>query len=252
MRGIFDFLLLQSGILSLLLWLTVATFIFYWLQKRKLALSLLVFTAIVFCSFSTAWLPRYLAKQLEIKYQPFDPKSIPTGHGKIYIHVLGSGYQSDERLPATAKLGMVSQGRLVEAMRLYYQLDSSILVCSAAGLPGVETQAEVTKKAALLLGADSNRVITLNTPTTTIEEAGALAAAIGTKATVIVVTDALHIPRAIKVFSRQGFSPLAAPTNFRAINGAEGIRLKWWPRLENLEVTDRVLHEYLSSLKAGL
>jgi len=252
MRAITDLLMAQSNILSMLLWLAIATLVFYKLRKRRIAIFLFVFTALVFYAFSTAWLPRYMAKQLEIKYLPFAPETLKKNHGKVYIHLLGSGYQIDKRLPATAELAMVSQGRFVEAMRLYRAIDSSVLVCSAGGPPGTETQASVTKKAALLLGADSSRLITLDTPNTTIEEADALANSIGTTATVIVVTDAVHIPRAMRIFTRRGFSPMAAPTNFRAINGSEGVSIPWWPRLENLETTDRVLHEYFSSLKAAL
>jgi uncharacterized SAM-binding protein YcdF (DUF218 family) len=247
-----DFLMAQSNILSMLVWLAVAAFVFYRFKKKKTAVFFIVLTVVVFYLFSTAWLPRYLVKQLELKYEPLNPALLKNNTGKIYIHLLGSGYQVDKRLPATAELGIVSQARIVEAMRLYNAIDNSVLVCSAGGPPGEETQASVAKKAAILLGADSNRVITLDTPTTTIEEAESLAKAIGTKQTVIVVTDALHIPRAMKVFKRQGFDPIAAPTNFRAINGSEGVSIKWWPRVENLEVTDRLLHEYFASIKAGL
>ncbi len=247
-----DFLVLQSNILSMLIWLALAAFIFYRFRKKKIAVFFAVLTLLVFGLFSTAWFPRYLAMQLELKYPVLDPRILQNASGKTYIHLLGSGYQVDKRLPATAELGIVSQARIVEAMRLYNAIGNSVLVCSAGGPPGTETQASVAKKAAVLLGADSSRVITLDTPNTTIEEAQALAAAIGIQQRVIIVTDGVHMPRAMKVFKRQGFDPIAAPTNFRAFNGSVGVAVKWWPRIENLEVTDRVLHEYFSSLKAGL
>lgn len=204
----------------------------------------------LFYTFSTAWLPRYLAWRLETQYPPLKDAPLVKNSDKIYIHLLGSGYQTDERLPSTAKLGLVAQARFLEAMRLYRKIGNSVLVCSADGPEGKETQAMIAKAAAIDMGADSSRVIALNTPSTTKEEAEDLAKIVGIKANVIVVTDAIHMPRAMKFFKQVGFSPIAAPTNFRALNGSVGVPLKWWPSEENIYITNRVLHEYFASLKA--
>ncbi len=206
---------------------------------------------ILFYLFSTAWLPRYLAYRLETQYPPLKDITALKGKGKVYIHLLGSGYQTDERLPAPAKLAMVAQGRFTVAMQLYTAVDSSILVCSADGPAGMPTQAMIVRDAALALGADSSRVMLLNTPSSTKEEAGDLAKAIGPSATVIVVTDGIHMPRAMRFFKAAGFSPLAAPANFRALNGSTGVSMKWWPTEENIYISNRVLHEYFASLKAA-
>lgn len=189
---------------------------------------------------------------MERQFQPFNPNTLKLHPGKIYIHLLGSGYGFDKRLPATAQLAMVAQGRLIEAIRIYRQLDSSVLVCSGSTLLQLETQAAVVKKAAQLLGVDSSRIITLDTPTTTKEEAAALAQRVGIKASIIIVTDALHMPRAYKFFSQQGFSPIAAPTNFKILEPENNIGLKWWPTIGNIGLTDMVLHEYMGNIKAAL
>ena len=246
-----DFFLAQANIISILVWILLLAFILYRLKKRKAAIGFLIFAAVLFYTFSTAWLPRYLAYRLEIQYPPL--KNIPAikNNEKVYIHLLGSGYQTDQRLPATAKLCLVAQGRFTEAMRLYQEISNSVLVCSADGPQGEETQAMIARAAAVEMGADSSRIITLNTPGTTKEEAEDLAKAVGTKANVIVVTDAIHIPRAMKFFREAGFSPIAAPTNFKALNGSVGVPFKWWPSDENIYITDRVLHEYFASLKAA-
>jgi uncharacterized SAM-binding protein YcdF (DUF218 family) len=207
---------------------------------------------LLFLVFSTGWVPLALASRLEEKYPSFKPASLQGHKGKLYIHILGSGYNVFDNAPATSELCIVAKGRLMEAMRLYRAIDSSILVCSAGGLYGIATQAEVTRQAAILLGADSSRIIKLDTPNSTMEEAVALAGTIEKKSTLIVVTDGIHMPRAIKFFTAQGFSPLAAPTNFRALKGKYDITFKWFPQLEYLELTDRVLHEYFGNLKASL
>jgi uncharacterized SAM-binding protein YcdF (DUF218 family) len=58
------------------------------------------------------------------------------------------------------------------------------------------------------------------------------------------------MPRAMRFFKAVGFSPIAAPTNFRALNGSAGVPIKWCPSEENIYITNRVLHEYFASLKA--
>jgi len=244
------FLIQQTNLISIFTWLILLAFIFYRYKKTKAAKVILIAGFVLFYAFSTAWLPRYLAYKLETQYPPLKDASVFTTKGKVYIHLLGSGYQTDKRLPATAKLALVAQGRFTEAMRLYHQLPNSILVCSADGPPNTETQAAIAKAAALTLGADSNRVIALSTPSTTKEEAQDLAKLVGPGASVIVVTDAIHIPRAMRFFKEAGLSATAAPTSFKAINGSEGVPFKWWPAEENIYIANRVLHEYFASVKA--
>jgi uncharacterized SAM-binding protein YcdF (DUF218 family) len=220
------------------------------LKKGRLAKKLVIAAGVIFILCSTSYLPRFLAKQLESKYTPLDDASIKKAHGKIYIHLLGSGYGADARLPATAQLGTTAQVRLIEAIRIFRQSDSSILVCSGSSVSEPVPQSQVARKAAILLGVDSSRIITLDTPSTTQEEAKVLAEKVDRNSTIIVVTDALHMPRAIKLFSQQGFKPVAAPTNFKVLQTPNELSLNWWPSLGNMSLMDMVLHEYLGNLKS--
>lgn len=246
-----SFFLAQANIISILVWIALLAFVLYRFKKIKAAKFFLITAVVFFYLFSTAWLPRYLAYRLEIQYPPLKDATAFKANKKVYIHLLGSGYQTDKRLAATSKLCLVSQGRFTEAMRLYHEIGNSVLVCSAGGPPGTVTQAVITKEAALALGADSSRIITLDKPTTTKEEAVELVKVIGKTPAVIVVTDAIHMPRAMRLFKEEGLNATAAPTNFKALNGSVGVELKWWPSEENIYITDRVLHEYLASVKAA-
>jgi len=102
------------------------------------------------------------------------------------------------------------------------------------------------------LGVDSNRIITLYTPNTTKEEAVAMAALSGAAARLIIVTGAMHMPRAIKFFTVQGFVPIAGPTNYRIHKESLSYGFKWWPSLNNIGLMNVVLHEYLGNLKEEL
>jgi uncharacterized SAM-binding protein YcdF (DUF218 family) len=246
-----EFFLQQASIISILIWVAVLAFVLYRLKKIKAAKFFLIATAVLFYLFSTAWLPRYLAYRLEKQYPPL--KDIPAfkNNEKVYIHLLGSGYQSDKRLSATSKLSLVAQGRFTEAMRLYHGISNSVLVCSANAPYGGETQAEIARDAALALGADGSRILLLDKPATTKEEAKELVKAVGKGAAVLVVTDAIHMPRAMKLFTKEGLNATAAPTNFKALNGSTDVAVRWWPSEENIYITDRVLHEYFASVKAA-
>ncbi len=242
----------QANVLSLLLLLLILAFIAGRFQKKKLRSGLLVFALLIFLVSSTPYLPCFLATKLEGQYLPFNPASVKDKNERIYIHVLGSGYSLDKRLPANSQVGPAAIGRLAEAIRIFRALPNSIIVCSANGKPGQETQASVTKRAAIVLGADSSRVERLDTPTTTKEEAAALRVQYGNKIKVIIVSDAMHMPRAMKLFQKEGFDVIAAPTNFKVPLGSGQNLFSWWPATVNINLMDIVLHEYLGSLKAGL
>ncbi len=241
------------NILNVLLFLLIASCIFYRLHKRFFARTLLITALVLFLAVSTNYLPHYLAARLEKKYSPLKDVAVTDSKGKLYILVLGSGCSDDKDLPATAQLGLIALGRLAEGIRLYRLADSAAIICSGHSMrPGIETQASVTKRAAISLGMSAKDIITLNTPSTTIEEAEALALIIQKNAHVLLVTDAVHMPRAVNIFNKAGFTNLeAAPTNFKAKDKTQD-NLRWWPAAGNLDLFDRVMHEYLGSLKKVL
>ena len=90
------------------------------------------------------------------------------------------------------------------------------------------------------------------TPSTTKEEAQAFTDKYGKEVQVIVVTNALHMPRAIKTFQEQGLKPIAAPTNFivpKGLNSYNGFTL---PTIQSLRLSEILFQEGLSNLKFSL
>lgn len=247
LKGIFT-------VFNVLVLILIIAFILKRYKKIKAARALFVLSFILFIICSTAYLPQYLAGKLERKYPVYSKNTFPDS-GNILIHVLGSGYNLDKRLPANAQLGWCALGRLAEAIRIHQLLKNSTIVCSANAPetpPGLETQAQVTRRAAIALGVDSNHVATLNTPATTQEEASDLAKQYDTNRALIIVTDAIHMPRAMKLFSKAGFHPVAAPTNYKILEGPIQDKFKWWPSFENMGLMNYVIHEWLGQLKASI
>lgn len=244
----------QVTVLNFLLLLLIAAAILRRLQKRKTAILLTTLSVIFFLLSSTTFLPRHLIRKLESRYQPLPAEVIKGIKGKVFVHVLGSGYSVDKDLPPNIRLGIIANSRLLEAVRIYRLADSAILVGSAsAPADTIETQAQVLKSAAIALGVPDSSIITLNKPTTTWEEATELQKKLGSNLPVIVVTDAMHMPRAMRFFKAAGFKNIyAAPVNYKFTGKSELNIFSCLPSAGNLVLSDKLLHEYFGSLKEGL
>lgn len=62
---------------------------------------------------------------------------------------------------------------------------------------------------------------------------------------VAVVSDAIHLPRALQAFRHYGLTPTAAPTSFFAGPGAGGMLQDWLPSASGLRLSYYALHEHI-------
>ncbi len=242
----------QATVLNGLVFLLIIAFIFRRYQKKRLSNLLNRLTILLFLLSTTGYLPQYLAKGLEKRYIPIQLPLNNSDTGRVLVHILGSGYSLDKRLPANAQIGLPALGRLAEGIRVHRAIKNSIIICSGNSSLGLETQAQVTKRAAIVLGVNSNEIETLNNPSTTQEEAYELGKAFDKKTKLIIVTDAMHMSRAMKIFKTEGFNPIAAPTNFKVSEGPMQERMKWWPSFSNIGLMNYVIHEFLGTIKASI
>lgn len=169
---------------------------------------------LLFLVCSTSYLPKKLVDSIEKTYKPINLHQLD--NSKTYhIHVLGAGSSIDPRLPATMNLNATTLIRLVEGIRIYNHLHHAILVTSATSKNGTKSQAKIAKEAAVLLGVKKQNIQMLETPTSTMEEAIAFKEKFGTNKNVILVTSAIHMPRAVEIFTDQGIHTLPAPTDYQ-------------------------------------
>ena len=238
--------------MNLILFTVLLSVLLYKFRRRRAGAAFAVLAFLFFILCTTRYLPGYLFSRIESKYAPFNLEKHEIQHSRVYIHVLGGGYTSDLRLPPQAQLSQSGLGRLSEGLRLYHLLDSSVLVVSGNIASGEEPLASVARRAAMSLGVKQSRIEMLEDPSTTLEEAQAFAKKFGTNFPVIVVTDAVHMPRAIRFFQQQGLDALPAPTNYYIKVDDNPFALRWLPSAENMLLMDRVMREGLGSVKAGL
>ena len=214
---------------------------------KKMRLFWLVFI-LLFSLSSTHFIPAYLISKYEAKTPICNPLHLNLNE-TYYLHVLGAGYSLDPNLPATSQLSTTTLARLIEAIRIAHQLPKYKIVTSAYSKYGIESQASVAKRAAISLGIPSQNIEMLTTPSTTSEEVQAFVSKFGTNKKVIVVSDALHLPRALMLYQKAGIIAIGAPTNFQIKNGPNDYNGLSFPSYSSLSLMNNYLREQLKYWK---
>ena len=192
---------------------------------------------------STSPLPLWLTRQLEKQYTTLDTSTLPAGK-EWHIVVLGGGHSSAPDLTAANRLSPEALGRLVEGIRLYRLLPGSKIVCSGYSQSGRMSQAETLTQAALDLGVDPADTLMLVKPAHTKAEARAYVDRFGKNTSVILVTSALHLPRAMGWFHRAGLEPIPAPTNHAVKIDPDRWTYDWLPSPRKIGLMQQATHEY--------
>lgn len=225
------------------------------LRKYRQRLSLLLFFAagVLFILFTTPFLPHRLIAGLERQYPPLiHPPAASRSTLPTHIVVLGGGHVADGRLPYNDQLSDPALKRLVEGIRLHRLIPGSQLVLSGFAREGLpDSHAQVMAKVALMLGVSPADTLLLNTPQNTMQEAQAYYQRFGQGHPLIVVTTAIHIPRAIMHFQSAGLYPVAAPTGFMLKRDALPRRFSLLPSERYLTKTKQALHEYVGMVHGG-
>ena len=196
--------------------------------------------------FLAAWSPvaDRLLKPLEQAYQPV--LDVSALEDIAAVVVLGAGWEPDADWPAGTRLNDSSVHRLMEGLRLLEALPEAKLVVTGGSRRADEAPvAQGYAAAAQALGVDPARIVVLDTPTDTAQEAYEVRELLGTEARFLLVTSASHMPRSVRHFERVGLDPIASPTHYRT--GRDGPdRLRYWvPSSDALRKTERAVYEYL-------
>ncbi|MFD2201823.1 YdcF family protein [Shivajiella indica] len=165
-----------------------------------------------------------------------------------YIVVLGSGGTPDEALGPTQRLSHGSLWRVTQGVEVWKQIPESKLVFSSAGRPGYISQAEIYAEAARSWGVPDSIIRVVPTPLNTQEEARDFVVAFPEAKAVILVTSALHMPRAKKIFEKLGLKVIPALSDFRVKRHPDGERFEWIPSLEAMMMWQGYVKEKLGIL----
>jgi uncharacterized SAM-binding protein YcdF (DUF218 family) len=137
------------------------------------------------------------------------------------VVVLGGGHGESTMLSRVNQLSPFAVTRLAEAIRLLRMLppETRLVVSGHAG-ENKTTHAQVLAEAAISLGVASERIVRLDTPRDTADEAAAIRAELG-EVPFALVTSAWHLPRAMALCRGAGLRPVACPADFMLKPGAD-------------------------------
>ncbi|MDE3208837.1 MAG: YdcF family protein, partial [Pseudomonadota bacterium] len=164
-------------------------------------------------------------------------------HPPYWIVVLGNGHSDRQDVPALQLLNGTSLARLAEGLRLQRALPGSHLLLSGGSPLSGQAEAPVLEQAARELGANRNTLTIEDQSLDTADEARDVKLLVK-DAPFVLVTSAVHMPRAMALFRHLGMKPIPAPTGFLG-NPSAGLLDRYFPRSENLVVVQVALHEYL-------
>jgi uncharacterized SAM-binding protein YcdF (DUF218 family) len=245
MHAFLSLIIMPLPILYLLL---IVAFIFFISNQGKTGSTFLVLAGIWLLIISTPFIPKALVKSLESKYPQLTDESIKNLPDSCDIIVLGGGHSDDKDLSPNNQLSTTALGRLAEGIRIHRMIPGSRLVLSGYRGESELSQALVLYQTALLLGVDSALMTMQILPSNTRMEAEEYAKNFGTGNDLIVVTDDLHMPRAMMLFQKAGLNPVASPTNQILKYGSHKYRWRWIPSSGNIGMMEAVIHEYVGMI----
>lgn len=189
-----------------------------------------------------------LLMPLESHYPPLRTDAArPIDH----IVVLGSYYAPRDGLPITATLGAEGLARIVEGVRLARMFPDATLVVSGGAAAGYQPSAIGYAALAREFGIDPARLIVIDSPRDTKQEAAAVARLLGATQFAL-VTSASHMPRAMQLMAAAGARPLASPTAHRAEPSHAWTWRSLLPFASALRGTEMALHEYAGLLALSM
>ncbi|TAN30599.1 MAG: YdcF family protein [Castellaniella sp.] len=226
--------------------LVVATLLFI-LRWRKTA-GFLAATAIAWITFwSLPTTSLWAGGMLEQRYPHEPAKSLPV---EPAIVVLGGNTLGGRRNWFEPYNGKTAVLRTDTAAHLYEAGRAPLIIVSGAALDGGRSEATVMAAALERDGVPADAIVRENHSLTTHQNALYTAQILRARGIqdFLLVTSALHMPRAMATFQKQGLSPVAAPSPPQIVVPDEPDFSFWLPDLLTLHASRSIVKEYLGML----
>ncbi|NLF52723.1 MAG: YdcF family protein [Leptolinea sp.] len=213
----------------------------------------LAFLVLVICG--NRWISYILARSLEWQYLPDSTAT----HSADAIVVLGGGTES--ALPPRSSVELNSAGdRLIHAAEIYKSGAAPVLLLSGGKIEWMESiedsPASDMKDIIQKLGIPDQALILQPKSRNTYEDAVFSAEILKGKGAkrIILVTSAMHMPRSVALFKKQGLEVIPAPTDYTITEDGwtrvfspnlETFLTNLLPNSSSLGLTTSVLKEYI-------
>jgi uncharacterized SAM-binding protein YcdF (DUF218 family) len=219
-------------------------------QRQRLGKILVTLGTCVLLIFSFAFISGKILAPLERQYPALlHPEALTRTGERVsqspkWVVVLGGGHVSDPRLPVTSQVSPPTLVRTIEGVRIYQALPGSKLLFSGGRVYDPLPEAASMAKIARVLGVNASDIILEPDSRDTADQAAHLAKVLGHQP-FILVTSALHMPRAVALFKKYGMQPIPAPTNYLHHETQGFDPGRFLPQVGPLGQTTAALHEYL-------
>lgn len=177
--------------------------------------------------------------------------SVKTEERVKYVVVLAGGHNSDPSIPISSRLYSQPLIRLMEGIRVFRQNPGSKLVLSGCGAFDPVPEAHVMADVAGFLGVEKNDIILESRSNDTKDQAILIKQIVGDQSFVL-VTSAIHMPRSVALFRKQGMNPIPAPAGQTARARQVLTPDLFFPKSIFLANSSRAMHEYLGLIWASL
>lgn len=218
-------------LLALLLW-----------RFARLARSLVViaFGWLYLCS--TALVADGLMGTLEDHYKPRALSRLPSADA---IVILGGATRGDAHFGSMGDLNEQAD-RLTHGLQLYRAGKAPLLLLSGGGCDSCRAESEIMYEHLELMGIPESAMLRERESRTTQENAVYSSILLKGKGvrSILLVTSAYHMRRAVPLFERQGLAVVPAPTDFQRLVD-EPMLPPWLPGAEDLVRTTRAIKEHV-------
>jgi uncharacterized SAM-binding protein YcdF (DUF218 family) len=230
-------------------------------KRHRLRKSLIISALLILWLGSNRWVSYGLARSLEWRNLP--PETTPKA---AVIVVLGGGTESAD--PPRPMTEINSAGdRVLYAAKLYQQEAAPVILVSGGNLAFSsargDTPAQEMAEILLLTGVPFSAIWQQTKSQNTYEDAlySAQMLAEHDITEVILVTSAMHMPRSVALFEKQGLAVIPAPVDFTITEqnwestfnpGLDEFLIYILPNTSSLGLTTNILKEYLGMLVYGL
>lgn len=249
MRDFFSAIINPIPILYMLIFIGL---VFFGLKRKRSGTILIVFSGLWLLLMSTPFLPKIFVRYYESQYHQLSDSTIKNLPDSCDIIVLGSGLSDDMALSPNNQLSLVSLCRLIEGIRIHRINTGSRLILSGWDADLKLSNAEIYYRTAIQMGVNRTAIIIQSSPENTRAEAEEYVKNSGVHHTLILVTSAMHMPRAIMYFKKAGIIPIPAPTDFLLKSYSTKNYLEELPRSENFQMMESAFHEFFGTLWARI
>ena len=234
--------------------LMLVALVMWWRRSRWVPIPLSLALMVLLLA-SNSWIANSLVKSLE--WQQIPAKALPTADA---IVILGGATKST--FPPRPGVDLSEQGdRVLYGAQLYREGKAPVVIASGGRIfwrGGGPSESADIAKILKTIGVPASAILQDPTSLNTYENAVNVKKIMKEQGIrrVLLVTSAMHMPRSLRIFQRQGIEAIPAPTDFLVSqqeleepnSSPQATVLSLVPDAGRLEMTTRALKEYVGSL----